>query len=237
MPTIEAGDVIKRGQCSDVAFRFPYVFTRVRRDRGADDFRRDISDLRDGETLRIATGSANWKVFNEAEGALSAAHAGKRVAIKVIVGPVLSVDDQMNNALIGLAEKDVIELYRVPWYPAPHHYRVYGQRKAWIESHHQPLEAFDQRRVTYATGPDRVNGCIEEFNRGLGFWKFRRSNSPKEDFALLTDKDYARLLTLTAKMKIQTDYLKAAEIRGLLEHEGESSNLTPDRLHLLRVSY
>lgn len=232
--TVEAL-VSAKNQCSDGSFRFPFVFTQIRRNRGAEDFKRDIADLREGETLRIVSGSANWRVFNEVGDVLSAAHDQKGVTIKAIVGPVLSVDPQNDNALIELAERKNIRLY-VDKMPRFHHYRVYGTRKVWEESHHQPLEPFDQRRITYAKGL-RVYSGIGHFDRAIKTLKLKRSYHPREDFALLTDDMQGDLSKIAQEKDIDAAWLRALEIKGLLGLGGKFRELSPDRLRLLWRPY
>ena len=156
-------------------------------------FKKEMLELRNGEKLRIVSGEANWKIFNnpELEESFRYAKLMKDISICMIAGPILSIENRDKlNSIIRLAEDGIIKLF-ISDQRREHHFRIYGMRKLWQEGYHPPLA--DERHGYYITdeipfGLIVIGKYISDFDNVISMELAKRSVKPREDFILLTSE-------------------------------------------------
>jgi len=111
---------------------------------------RDFYESRSGEEVKFITGEGNTVIWNHGlvkKATLEAMDRG--VKIRCIVGPVMKAENGYNFLLEqALQPNPRITMYVAPR-REPTHYRIYGERKLWIEKYHEPLAKQENRRGRY----------------------------------------------------------------------------------------
>lgn len=129
------------------------------------DWKDDLLTASPGEQIYIVSGETNYSLFSQIHVELKAAADTTGLTIKMIAGPVISVDEQSkDNPIFKLVDANKIELYVSP-YRQLSHYRVIGLRMMYKESYHEALSL--DRRGDYIYDPYIISKHIYDFNRSI----------------------------------------------------------------------
>lgn len=106
-------------------------------------WKKELSEVRDDEVLRIVSGELNCDLFRAIGPDIERALDEKEFEIRIIAGPVFSVEGNDKegigeNYALKLAKKGRLKLWISPTRQL-YHFRVYGDRIAYQEKYHEPL--------------------------------------------------------------------------------------------------
>jgi hypothetical protein len=112
----------------------------IRLDGGVIDlWKRDLLSAREGEIIRIVSGEVPLQVIDSLKEPFAQAKETTKEAIKVVAGPIISVDEETKrNPIFDLAEEEIVDLWISPFRQQTH-YRVFGVRFVYKEGYHAPL--------------------------------------------------------------------------------------------------
>lgn len=154
----------------------------------------DFKSCESQEVVRIVSGELNCEIWNHAsvENSVQNAIHKRRINLKCIAGPLISVDDNGDNTILNLALDKKIELYL-----APHrmliHYRVFGDRFVYIENYHQAIEKADNREGYYAMNEDgfgksEIRRYTDDFDSRVELLHLKKIASRDQVLALRNDE-------------------------------------------------
>ena len=171
---------------------------------------REFAECEKGEIVRIISGEGNTRIWNNelVKGSIILA-LKKGVKVKCVAGPALNVEGGYNFLLEQALNLDIpLELYVAPRREITH-YRIFGERRLWLEKYHEPLVPQESRLGRYVlSGPNNSMGIfiiqkyIKDFEAAVEVSNLKQVKN-REDFVLLENETLDKL---TRQAKERKEY-------------------------------
>lgn len=165
--------------------------------------------------VKIFAGELNIQVYGQpaVEQAFRMAHA-RRVTIEVMAGPVLSVDDNGESPVIGLAQEGAITLYCRPFRHTREHFRVVDDgARFYQESPHPPLQPGLWQDLSIPDTQLWVDKALADFERFKRCFYLKGVRNPEFRFVCVTPDELRIGLEAVRRQRGDFDYLTADELR------------------------
>ncbi len=138
-----------------------------------------------GENIHAATGEANYNIFTEA---IVNALSNKKIVPKIIIGPVVSVNEERKSFLIEEAANNEVTLFKAKTRPTIH-FRV-SDKRVYIEKPHPPMAM--KREFTLIDNSKREVKRYRKHFENLSKDSMQCLN-PKNDFLFLTKESLKKI--------------------------------------------
>jgi len=103
------------------------------------EWKNDLERITEGEVIKIISGEAFCDLYRELEGDFRRAILEHDANIKMIAGPIISIeDDTKSNAVLELADEGLLSLWISP-YRQLNHFRLFDYRIVYFEDYHEAL--------------------------------------------------------------------------------------------------
>lgn len=189
-----------------------------------------FDDIMEGEKIKISSGEGYWRIIDGIEQEL--ARVSEKAKISIIVGPIVSIDDQHERRSDGNPYLRLLKAGRASLYCPPcrqrFHFKIKGDRAVLKEDYHVPQATREERVENLIENPMIVNAYIRDFdyfveefkleeitknNRGNHFIYLKEEEIEKLQMSLVKDSP-----SLLVEMGLKYDFQTYNEIIDLLKH-------------------
>jgi len=191
-----------------------------------------FNDVMEGEEIRISSGEGYWRIIEGMEEELT--RISGKTKISIIVGPIVSVDDEHEirndgNPYIRLLKAGKVSLYCPPCRQR-FHFKIKGGRLVLKEDYHLPQATRNERVENLIDNPLLVNTYIRDFDYFIEEFKLEEitKDNRGNHFIYLNEEEIEKLKrnlvedpsSSPLELGLKYDFLIYNEVIDLLKRLG-----------------